>query len=181
MLSLPDDWDYSLNGLVAVSKEGVKSIRNALKELQQWGYLVINKIKNKLGKFEYKYLIREIPYIRKGDMEKDIQIIINNKDDKIDKNILSSFLVSNEHHLLTLKLIKEKYIEEDDYHIFSYDELFNSLINVTCYIVKKVKNRNFVDENGNVINNKFGYFKSAIENNLVMLNKDYSGMWFSGE
>ena len=35
MLSLPDDWDYSLNGLVAVSKEGIKAVRNILQELQK--------------------------------------------------------------------------------------------------------------------------------------------------
>ena len=28
MLSLPDDWDYSLNGLCSVSKEGIKAVRN---------------------------------------------------------------------------------------------------------------------------------------------------------
>ena len=33
MLSLPEDWDYSLNGLVAVSKESKKAIRNIINEL----------------------------------------------------------------------------------------------------------------------------------------------------
>ena len=43
MLSLPEDWDYSINGLVSISKEGVKAIRNILQELQRYGYLVIEK------------------------------------------------------------------------------------------------------------------------------------------
>ena len=30
MLSLPDDWDYSMNGLVAISKENISAIRSAL-------------------------------------------------------------------------------------------------------------------------------------------------------
>lgn len=47
MLSLPEDWDYSINGLVAVSKEGVKAIKNILQELQRCGYLIINKNKTK--------------------------------------------------------------------------------------------------------------------------------------
>lgn len=34
MLSLPMDWDYSLAGLVANSKESKTSIRNALNELK---------------------------------------------------------------------------------------------------------------------------------------------------
>lgn len=45
MLSLPEDWDYSINGLVSISKEGVKAIRNILQELQRYGYLVIEKTK----------------------------------------------------------------------------------------------------------------------------------------
>jgi hypothetical protein len=34
MLSLPDDWDYSINGLVAVCKENETAIRSALNELK---------------------------------------------------------------------------------------------------------------------------------------------------
>ena len=52
MLSLPDDWDYSINGLVSISKEGVKAIRNILQELQRYGYLVIEKKQNKM--IQYK-------------------------------------------------------------------------------------------------------------------------------
>ena len=33
MLSLPEDWDYSMKGLVAVSKENIKAIRSILNEL----------------------------------------------------------------------------------------------------------------------------------------------------
>ena len=32
MLSLPEDWDYSLNGLVAITKGGLDSVRSALNE-----------------------------------------------------------------------------------------------------------------------------------------------------
>ena len=34
MLSLPKEWDYSMNGLVSVSKEKLKTIRNILRELE---------------------------------------------------------------------------------------------------------------------------------------------------
>ena len=61
MLSLPEDWDYSINGLVAISKEGVKAIKNILQELQKYGYLVIKKKQNEIGQFEYDYLIYEYP------------------------------------------------------------------------------------------------------------------------
>lgn len=65
MLSLPSDWDYSIKGLVALSKENITSIKSGLKELKINNYLIIDKIfpdKTKSGKIEYRYNIYEIPY-----------------------------------------------------------------------------------------------------------------------
>jgi predicted transcriptional regulator len=39
MLSLPDDWDYTENGLVQCLQEGRSAIRATLKELADNGYL----------------------------------------------------------------------------------------------------------------------------------------------
>lgn len=39
MLSLPDDWDYSISGLVAICKENETEIKSILKELEEFGYL----------------------------------------------------------------------------------------------------------------------------------------------
>lgn len=196
MLSLPEDWDYSINGLVSISKEGVKAIRNILQELQRYGYLVIEKKQNKIGQFEYEYLIYEQPDTQKGDMdlgdvEKDIQINtneinINNKIDKDDKTKISSFFVAEEHNILTLELINRGYIDENDIQIFYYDDLFKDLlqdnsykdlIQVIHYIIPRVVNRQFKDEDGNFIKNKFGYFKNAINSNINRLNIDIDDLW----
>lgn len=40
MLSLPDDWDYSVAGLTAIVKEGRDAVRKALQELEACGYLI---------------------------------------------------------------------------------------------------------------------------------------------
>ena len=40
MLSLPDDWDYTLKGLAAINKESVDAIRTAIWELEDAGYVV---------------------------------------------------------------------------------------------------------------------------------------------
>lgn len=64
MLSLPDSWDYSINGLVAISKENQTAIENTLKELKAFGYLRVDKImpdKSKSGRIEYVYNIFETP------------------------------------------------------------------------------------------------------------------------
>ena len=40
MLSLPDDWDYSINGLSFICKENETAITSALDELKENGYLL---------------------------------------------------------------------------------------------------------------------------------------------
>ena len=40
MLSLPDDWDYTVNGLSSICREGRDAVRKALQELEKAGYLV---------------------------------------------------------------------------------------------------------------------------------------------
>ena len=47
-LSLPEDWDYSMNGLVAICKENITAVRSALKELEDHGHLQIIKKKGDL-------------------------------------------------------------------------------------------------------------------------------------
>ena len=44
MLSLPEDWDYSLAGLCSISKENRDGIRSILKELQEHHYVEIEKL-----------------------------------------------------------------------------------------------------------------------------------------
>ena len=61
-LSLPDTWNYSINGLVAICKESQTSIRSALKELEQFGHLKRNRKKDDKGQFIYEYVIYESPY-----------------------------------------------------------------------------------------------------------------------
>lgn len=69
-LSLPDDWDYSMNGLVAISKENITAIKSGLKELEKHGHLKINKLKGEKGRFVYEYVIYESPYIENLYVEK---------------------------------------------------------------------------------------------------------------
>lgn len=62
MLSLPDDWDYSVAGLVTLSKDGKDSVNAALKELEKFGYLKRTQAIDESGKFSgYNYEIFENP------------------------------------------------------------------------------------------------------------------------
>lgn len=59
MLSLPDDWDYSIKGIISISKENKTSIQSALKELEENKYLKRTKKQNEKGQFEYIYDISD--------------------------------------------------------------------------------------------------------------------------
>lgn len=208
MLSLPDDWDYSLNGLVSISKESRDGIRSILKELQEHHYLEIEKVRGEKGYFEYNYLIYEIPHfidldneknnpdmltphLDNPDVENNLQIntnIINtnNKIDKDDKTILNDFK-DFKHNYLTEELIKNKYITCDDSQVFYYDSLFEKLLDdgnefqdllkIVHYIVPRVVRRDFKDEDGNEIENKFGYFKNSIISNINRFHLDLDELW----
>lgn len=66
MLSLPDDWDYTVAGLTKLSRDGRDSISSALKELEKHGYLVRNRIRNSQGCIiDIEYIIYEFP-LNKG-------------------------------------------------------------------------------------------------------------------
>lgn len=47
MLSLPESWSYSVNGLVTLSKDGKASVFSAIGELEKYGYLVRYKLIDK--------------------------------------------------------------------------------------------------------------------------------------
>ncbi len=66
MLSLPDDWDYSISGLATLSKDGKDSIMSALGELEKFGYLTRQRTTNEKGQFAgVEYNIFEIPQPKK--------------------------------------------------------------------------------------------------------------------
>lgn len=62
MLSLPDTWNYSVSGLVTLSKDGKDSVMSALAELEKFGYLKRERVTNSKGQFSgIEYNIYEEP------------------------------------------------------------------------------------------------------------------------
>lgn len=102
-LSLPETWDYSMNGLVAICKENITAVRSALKELEKHGHLQIIKHKNEKGHFSYEYVIYEIPHIE--NLYMDNQPVEN--------------LLVEKHRQQSIKKesIKEVNIEEENLYI----------------------------------------------------------------
>ena len=116
MLSLPNKWDFSLKGLVAICKEVEDAIRSALKELEDNKYLKRIRYNDPIThQFRYEYNIYEMPYIVFQYMENkhaDNQSQLNTNElnnDKIDKT----------NHQITDELIKRKFISKDDFSTIS--------------------------------------------------------------
>ena len=62
MLSLPDDWDYTLKGLARICRDGVDSIAAAVKELEDAGYVIRERVRDQNGHVgEMEYTIMEQP------------------------------------------------------------------------------------------------------------------------
>lgn len=64
MLSLPEDWDYSVGGLCSICVEKETAINAILKELKEFGYLTVDKLmpnQTSSGRIEYVYNIYECP------------------------------------------------------------------------------------------------------------------------
>ena len=73
MLSLPDDWNYSINGLVSICKDGERAVKGALDELKQNNYVVVTKLfanETQTGRIEYIYDIYESPVNQEVNINK---------------------------------------------------------------------------------------------------------------
>ena len=49
MLSLPEDWDYTLQGLAQINKESIDAIREAVRELERAGYIERSRDRDERG------------------------------------------------------------------------------------------------------------------------------------
>ena len=62
MLSLPENWDYTLKGLSCICRENVDAIRTAVWELEKAGYITRRQGRDEKGKMTaIEYTIYEVP------------------------------------------------------------------------------------------------------------------------
>lgn len=123
MLSLPDDWDYSISGLVKLSKDGKDSVMTALAELEKFGYLTRTQLTNEKGQFSgVAYNIFEKPQSDSAVSEKQ------NSANQTSENRISENppqLNTNSINHLKNKSIKE--LSTKDSSLIS-DEIYDILI-----------------------------------------------------
>ena len=61
LLSLPENWNFSFNGIVAICKDGKSAVSTEMEELKAAGYLYIDKVRDKDGTYLYNYNVYDTP------------------------------------------------------------------------------------------------------------------------
>ena len=70
MLSLPDNWDYTLAGLSRINRESIDAIRTAVWELEKAGYITRRQGRDEKGKMAaIEYTIYEQPQLENPILE----------------------------------------------------------------------------------------------------------------
>ena len=74
MLSLPEDWDYTMKGLARICKDGIDSISGGIRELEAHGYLIRARVRGANGQLgSIEYTILEQPKAPSPTQEKPIR------------------------------------------------------------------------------------------------------------
>lgn len=78
LMSKPNNWCSNVEHLMTVSKDGRDSVRSALRELREHGYILKDKERNQDGTFTWYEIIFEEPQLEAKEKYKEQKIISSN-------------------------------------------------------------------------------------------------------
>ena len=108
MLSLPDDWDYTLQGLAQINKESIDAIREAVRELERAGYIERSRERDERGCLSGTvYTIYEQPHAEPTP-EEPAQALPTLDNPTLEKPMLEKPTLENPTQLITKSTKKEK-------------------------------------------------------------------------
>ena len=108
MLSLPEDWDYTLQGLAQINKESIDAIREAVRELERAGYIKRSRERDERGCLRGTvYTIYEQPQTQPNP-EEPAQALPTLDNPTLEKPMLDFPTLENPTQLNTERKNKEK-------------------------------------------------------------------------
>lgn len=184
MLSLPDNWDYSIKGLVSICKENISSIKSILNELKKFGYLKITKIlpnETKSGRFEYIYDIYEMPkqeYKKQEVENQPLEILPLENHPLNNTNIYNIYNKLNNKELNNKENTKRKSFEEEFEELWEYYPNKKGKANaLKSYVNARTKG---IDEDL-ILQGVLNYKKYCESKNIKQEYIKYGSTWFKQE
>ena len=116
MLSLPENWDYTLAGLSHINREKIDAIREAVRELEKAGYIVRSRERDEKGRLRgADYIIYEQPQPPVSDLptlENPTQLNKDISRTDLSKKEKSNTDISNTHSIPILSPYPSPFTED---------------------------------------------------------------------
>lgn len=126
MLSLPDDWSFTIKGLMSMSKDSKTAVQSALKELEVNKYLKRTRRNTKDGHFTYIYNVFEVSY--------EYEVTFKNKESK--EEVTDEILVDDVDEADKVSMLQ---------NLDNVDDIFDGLESVeeieTTEVVEEIKGK----------------------------------------
>ena len=128
MMSLPDDWDFSIAGLAALTDDGESSVRSGLKQLEKLGYLKRERVLDKGKIIDWVYHFSDYPaYLDNDSNESGNEGGHNDKDLRRKPHVENQQLENPHVENCTQLNIHKENIQEENISIYNDDDNISSI------------------------------------------------------
>ena len=140
MLSLPDNWNYTLKGLISICKDGQSSVTSALKELEEFGYLKRVRLHDKAGKFAgWQYIVYETPYLENPNLDNPNTANPNSEKPNLENPLQSNTNKSNTYLSNTQSINHSSNSKHQQRNVENYKEVVENIKEQIDYVLLKEK------------------------------------------
>ena len=172
MLSLPNNWDFSIAGLAAISKEGETAVNGALRELEEFKYLTRKRIYQNGKVVDIQYDLYECPSLNEKKLNVE-NLEVENLNLENPDNKINNKLNKEDNKIKKDKSKKVKYIPDED-NTLNESDFFNKfqdskdprvLIHWTDLTIENNETKSkLIDWIKTVLNNKYMMLKTYDSN-----------------
>ena len=175
MFSMNENWNFTLQSIATQQKDGLDSIKSAMDELKQYGYVSYEKHSNGTG----TYFLNDEPNVENPNVEnpnlgKSTRIKNTNLDKNNNINYNDFFNLWNEFATKNNKAKLAKLSDSRKKKIALRLKEYKNLLEIFTYVLKKSETSNFL------LNGNFYTFDWLFENDTNIL-KVYEGKYDNGK
>ena len=175
MFSMSENWNFTLQSIATQQKDGLDSVKSAMDELKQYGYISYEKHSNGSG----TYFLNDEPNVENPNVEnpnlgKSTPIKNTNLDKNTNISFDDFFNLWNEFATKNNKAKLAKLSDSRKKKITLRLKEYKNLLEIFTYVLKKSETSNFL------LNGNFYTFDWLFENDTNIL-KVYEGKYDNGK